>query len=417
MTKEQKYLLYRKIIAFRDSLVYVIMRVLPVKNNRITVCTFEGKGGFGCNPKYIVEELHRRDSKYEFIWLVNDDTKEFPDYVKVIKNTLWRRTYYLSTSKIWIDNYRKPYGTKKRKKQYYINTWHANIGFKSIGLWRESKFSKMAYLVSKNDSEMIDYVVIDSEFCRQMFPKGLVYKGEFLYFGQPRCDALYGDRTNKKNKFKQIHNIPLDSKIVMYAPTFRETSDNGKRGIYAQKFSIDFARLIANLHSRFGGEWYLCLRLHPQLASNIKIDISLYDNINIIDASNEDDMYEILAAMDVFITDYSSAAMDAGYCKMPVFIYADDIDKYIKDRGSLLWNIYGDSKLMLTNNKSITPQIDATLPYSIAHNNDELEENILSFDEEQYKIKTDKFENDVGLIFDGNASKKVADKIIKIIRG
>lgn len=32
---------------------------------------------------------------------------------------------------------------------------------KAIGLWRGKAFSKMAYLVSKNDSDMIDRVVID----------------------------------------------------------------------------------------------------------------------------------------------------------------------------------------------------------------------------------------------------------------
>ena len=40
-----------------------------------------------------------------------------------------------------------------------------------------------------------------------------------------------------------------------------------------------------------------------------------------IDASKADDMYEILAAMDASLT------------HMPVFIYADDIEQYIKDGG------------------------------------------------------------------------------------
>ncbi len=47
---------------------------------------------------------------------VNDMQKEFPDYIKKVPNTLWSRAYWLSTSKIWIDNYRKPYGTIKKKE-------------------------------------------------------------------------------------------------------------------------------------------------------------------------------------------------------------------------------------------------------------------------------------------------------------
>ncbi|MBQ5731952.1 MAG: hypothetical protein IIV59_02215, partial [Selenomonadaceae bacterium] len=64
-----------------------------MKKNRIAVCTFEGRGGFGCNPKYLVQELHRRNPGYEFIWLVNDINKEFPEYVHKVKNTLWNRAY------------------------------------------------------------------------------------------------------------------------------------------------------------------------------------------------------------------------------------------------------------------------------------------------------------------------------------
>ncbi len=112
-----------------------------------------------------MEELHKRNVKYQFYWFVNDVNKEFPAYIKKVRNTSWNRAFHLSTAKIWIDNYRKPYGTRKRKGQYYFQTWHGTIGFKSIGLWRGKAFSRMAYLVSKNDSDMIDYVTIDCYWC------------------------------------------------------------------------------------------------------------------------------------------------------------------------------------------------------------------------------------------------------------
>lgn len=172
------YIMYRKIKAIGNRFCFFMCRIFPINKQRISVCTFEGKGGFGCNPKYIVEELHRRNSQYEFIWFVDDITKKFPDYIKKVPNTLWSRAYWLSTSKVWIDNYRKPYGTSKRKKQFYINTWHGTIGFKTTGLWRGDAFSRMAYLVSKNDSDMIDNIVIDSKWCEEMFPKGLLYDGD-----------------------------------------------------------------------------------------------------------------------------------------------------------------------------------------------------------------------------------------------
>lgn len=118
----------------------------------------------------------------------------------------------------------------------------------------------------------------------------------------------------------------------------------------------------------------------------------------------------------MFVTDYSSAAMDASYTHMPVFIYADDIQEYLNDRGSMLWNLSVESKKPVTNNKAMTPDIDVVLPYTIAQNNKELKENILNFDEKEYLYKMEQFENAVQLVFNGNASAGVADKIEKYMQ-
>lgn len=414
--KEVHYIRYRKLKALGNRVCFLLCRIFPIRKNRISVCTFEGKGGFGCNPKYIVEELHKRNPEIEFVWFVNNMAVTFPEYIRKVPNTLWSRAYWLSTSMIWIDNYRKPYGTCKRKGQYYINTWHGTIGFKSTGLWRGDAFSKMAYLVSKNDSDMIDIVVIDSEWCEEMFPKGLVYSGEFLKSGAPRNDILYGDRESYKKNFCSKHKIDEKAKIVMFAPTFREGSVNGKRTVFSEVWTLDFKRLLDNLEKRFGGIWYLCLRVHPQIAVNMEEyrDDQLKERL--IDESKADDMYEILAAMDVFITDYSSAAMDASFAHMPVFLYADDIETYVKDRGSLLWNLSTDSHIPITNNKTMTPNIDAILPYPIAQNNEELEDAVLNYDYDVYIEKMKKFENAVHLVFDGHASAKVANQIEKYMQ-
>lgn len=413
--KEEIYILKRRIKAFLNSLCFYMCRIFPIKRKLVSVCTFEGKGGFGCNPKYIVQELHKQDKTIEFVWFVNQDVfeqKEFPDYIKKVPNTLWSRAYWLSRSKVWIDNYRKPYGTVKRKGQYYINTWHANIGFKSIGLTRGTAFSKMAYLVSKNDSDMIDKIITDSDFTNELFRKGLLYSGDYIKAGQCRCDILHGDREKYKEKIRDKYSLPHDSHIIMYAPTFREKNDNGKRSVYAKEWGIDFNRLLQTLERKYGGEWILCVRLHPQLATDDVIRELFDSKTKVIDASLEDDMYEILAGMDAFITDYSSAALDASYSMMPVFIYADDLAEYSEDRGNLLWDLLNYRKGKIENNKRITPGIDAYLPYALATNNDELEKIVMDFNDKEYKDEMHEFAKDVGLVFDGNASKIVSQNII-----
>lgn len=411
--REQNYIRYRKLKAFGNRICFYLCRIFPIKKNLISVCTFEGKGGFGCNPKYIVQELHRRNPGYEFVWFVNDMTKEFPDYIKKVPNTLWSRAYWLSRSKVWIDNYRKPYGTCKRKGQIYFQTWHGTIGFKSTGLLRGDAFSKMAYLVSKNDSDMIDYVLIDSKWCEVMDPKALVYEGEFLKVGAPRCDVLYGDKNISRKMFRDRFNLDNETKIVMFAPTFREKSKQGVRGVYSQAWSIDLERLLNSLKARFGGEWILCIRVHPQLAEQFKYIERFKSKIKIIDISDDDDMNENLAAMDALVTDYSSAAMDASFARIPVFIYADDVEEYIASRGSLLWEFDTIPTGKVKNNQKLVPGINTELPYTISQNNEELESNILSFDGKKYCDRMERFEQDVELIFDGKASFRTADEIKK----
>ncbi len=409
--KEAQYIKYRKLKALGNKICFYICRIFPIDKKMISVCTFEGKGGFGCNPKYIVQKLHKRNKDYKFVWFVNDMSKEMPDYIQKVPNTLWSRAYWLSRSKVWIDNYRKPYGTCKRRQQYYLNVNHYTVGIKCTGLWRGEGFSKMAYLVSKNDSDMIDDLVIDSKWCEVVSPKGLVYDGTYLKTGAPRLDVLYGDRIEQKNIFKERHGIEKDAKVILYAPTFREGAKDGKRFVFSEEWSIDFKRLLDTLEKKTGDKWYLCVRVHPQLAPTFEDyhDEALKDRI--INESQADDMYEILAGMDAYITDYSSACFEAGYAKIPVFIYADDIQKYANDRGSLMWNLATDPKDNVRNNMDITPEFDVKFPFSISTDNDELEKNIMEFDQENYNRGLDELHEKIGVVFEGNASKRLADII------
>ena len=413
---EARYIAKRKIKAMLNSICFYVCRIFPIKNNLISVCTFEGKGGFGCNPKYIVQELHRRDPDYEFVWFVNDMNKEFPDYIKKVSNTIWSRAYWLTRSKLWIDNYRKPYGTVKRKGQYYLNVNHYNMGIKCTGLLRGKGFSRMAYVVSKSDSDMIDGLLIDSKWCEQVFDKALIYDGEMILVGSPRCDVLYGDRQEQKRKFRKIHGLSEEARIVMYAPTFREGDKNGKRFVFSEVWTIDFKRLISNLETKFGGEWYVCVRVHPQLSTLFGTYHDKEVDGRIIDESLNDDMYELLAGMDAYITDYSSAVFEAGYARIPAFIYADDIDEYKEARGNLYWDMsYGDRR-HIPNNKEVYSERDLVLPFSLARDNEQLEKDILEFDENDYNSRLNEFHDAIGLEFDGKASERLADIIISKMR-
>lgn len=405
---ENSYIKYRKLKAFSCSLMYYFCRIFPIKNRRITVVAYEGKGGFGCNPKYIVQELHKENDMIEIVWLVNDLNKNFPDYIKVKKNTLWNRAYYLSTSKVWIDNYRKPLGTKKRKGQYYINTWHGCVGFKPIGLWRGEKFSRIAYLVSKNDSDMIDRLIVSNDWSAEVFVRGMVYDGKILKLGQAREDVMSYDRAAVRASVRDKYNLPADSRIVLYAPTYRESGMKTNRQVFSEQSSIDINLLKKSLHDRFGGEWYVLEKLHPQLAATRHA----FDP-SVIDVSREDDTNWLIAASDAVVTDFSSVGFEAGAYGIPVFLYMDDLEEYVGDRGKLCFEIHDDDTI--TNNKQMAPDFDVEVPFTVIKSNEELPEKIGAFDSNMYRERTKEMTRKLGWINDGKSAERSAKIIVDLL--
>ena len=85
---EKLYILYRRAKAVMGWSVYLVCSIFPIRRNKIVFSAFEG-GGYGCNPKYIAEELirrmHEEGKVYEMVWLVNDVTKKFPKEITPVK--------------------------------------------------------------------------------------------------------------------------------------------------------------------------------------------------------------------------------------------------------------------------------------------------------------------------------------------
>jgi len=392
MSNEERYIRKRKRQCYKTNLIYRLLWIFPVNKRKVVFTTFEGDGGYCCNPRYIAEELLSRSDKFELVWLVNNMEKQFPAGIKKVKNTFLNRAYHLTTAKIWVDNSRKAYGTAKRKSQLYIQTWHAGLGFKPVGKFRGNLFPRIAYLVSEYDSKLADYVTSNSEWCTKLYPELLLYHGNIIKTGSPRCDIFINKREKIYKEIRERYQLPQDAKIVMFAPTFRGGSQKGNRQVFADKPTINFNRLVIALEEKFGGSWFVFMRLHPQLAAQLE-EFPLTDRIsNMIDVSQGDDMNELTAASDVLITDYSSSAFDAINMKLPVFIYADDLEEYTEERGKLMWDMY-------------------SLPFSVARDNDELVENILMFDREKYRMKIDDFSREHGVLEDGHASERIAEVI------
>ena len=411
MNQEKQYIRKRIWKARFQSIAFYICRIFPIKKNKIVFCCIEGTTGYSCNPKYIAEELIRRNKqesdgkkRFKLVWLVNDMSKSFPKEIQVVHNSLWNRAYQLSTAGFWIDNSRKQLEARKRKGQIYIQTWHAKLGFKPTCLDRGASFSKIAYLVSKHDSDLVDYWLSNSDWYDETLPTGSLYNGKTLRTGSPRCDILVkakntpGFKDAVKRQICEKQEISVENQDVedihflMYAPTFRGGSQETNRSIEVGDHFPDYKMVKNALEKRFGGTWYILLRLHPQLVAR-HMEIGCKSDY-IVDVSREDDMYEILAGCDAFMTDYSSAAFDAAVMEIPIFLYCDDYDTYEQERGKLLWDL-------------------SKLPFLLADNNEQLINDIMSFDEKNYGKQIINLFVENNVQEDGKASEKVVKKIME----
>lgn len=411
-TSEEGYIRKRLLTARLQSIPFYLFRLFPIKKRKVVFTTIEGTTGFTCNPKYIALELMRRNeglpprSRWELVWLVNDAGKVFPYGIRKVRNTLLNRAFHLATARFWVDNSRKQLECRKRRGQTYIQTWHAKLGFKPTCLDRGASFSKIAYLVSKHDSDMVDWWLSNSDWYDRTLKTGSLYEGKTLRTGSPRCDGLVkvrGDAASKDEARRHIRDLygtsggTADVRFLMYAPTYREGNSEVTRTLSTGGQFPDLLRLRKNMEERFGGSWYILLRLHPQLVARRIRAAGIAGNAagddfpeGVIDASGFDDMYELLAGCDAFLTDYSSAAFDAAVAGMPVFLYCDDYKKYEGERGKLLWDL-------------------RKLPFPLAENDGELEKNIEQFDRDEYGKRLEALFNDTGMTEDGNGAATVAD--------
>ena len=65
--------------------------------------TFDDK--FGCNQKYIVEEILKQNLPIDIVWVANKDNAEgFPEGVRTVRRASADMYREQATAKVWLDN-------------------------------------------------------------------------------------------------------------------------------------------------------------------------------------------------------------------------------------------------------------------------------------------------------------------------
>ena len=354
----------------------------PVSNNKILFSNFAGNG-FGGNAKYILLELQKRRADLDFVWLVNDLDTEMPPGVR--KARYGSLDYYreLGTAAVWVDNQHKNFFSRKRKGQYYIQTWHGIGPTKKIEFDAADTLSSSYLELCEFNSNMEDLFLSGSGFNTEMCRRGFHYYGEVLECGYPRNDLLI-NRIVDQNTIKERLHLPNTCKLVLYAPTFRNEGLDSKQ-------EINIPDICEALERKFGESFICLVRFHP----NDPVGRNMTFNQGIINVTSYNDVQELLYISDVLIADYSSLMWDFSLQGKPVFLFHPNNEEYQAERGTY-----------------ISPDL---MPYVIAISNSDLCDKITLFDEESYKAKLSKYFDEYQSFDKGKAACEVADRIIDFI--
>ena len=362
-------------------IVDFILAFLP-KQNKIVFVNFLGRG-YGDSSKYIAEEIMRQSLPYDLVWLVQNMNDLFPDGIRKVKFYSLRSRYELSTARVIISNTKARLPYLKKKSQYYIQTWHGGFGVKYIEKDIEQFLPDDYVRDSKYDSSITDLILSGSDFQTQVIKESFWYDGEIFMKGIPRNDIFFNYTQETISKLKKMYRFEQDSKIVIYAPTFRR---DGNVDVY----QLNAHKLLQTLRKKTGEDWKLIIRLHPSIAG--KSGIFHYDN-DVIDGSSYADPQELLVLSDLLITDFSSMMMDFAFMRKPIFLFILDLEDYIKDAGGIRPIFYD-------------------LPFSMTRSNEELNKIIREFDFNDYQNNLDAFMHKYFRSYDdGHASEYVVERI------
>jgi CDP-glycerol glycerophosphotransferase (TagB/SpsB family) len=376
-----------------NEYVKSVISTYEIKPNKIV---FKAFGTYSDHAKYITEQLVKNYRDLDIVWVVSKLDVSVPNGVRLAWLNNWKKYIYeMETAHIWIINTEIPEYIIKRQGQIYIHTKHwASVTLKKFYLDSSTiTDDPQDVKLWRYNSQCMDYIITGSDFDTESCRRGFDFHKDVIQIGSPRSDAMF-EKERYKEKICGYYHLPIECNILLYAPTYRyKATEQRKHTAVVKSIEIDYISVKNGLESRFGGSWYIILRLHPAVANESK---NIEKPEFIIDASNYEDGEELASACDIMISDYSSIMFEPAFVKKPVFLFATDRKDYIDKEYDLL--------------------IDYdTLPFPIAETNEELIHNIKNFDQATYEKKVDTFMDKYGVHEDGHASERAAQIISNMI--
>jgi CDP-glycerol glycerophosphotransferase len=304
---------------------YPFFKRLPIRKGTVV---FESHLGlqYSDSPKYIYEALRQERPDLQVTWAYADSPAGFPSGARLARRGSLAYYHALARAEFWVDNQGFPRTVTKRPGTTYLQTWHGTP-LKLMG-WDEPALAALSPDEKREHQAMIerwDHLVVPNEYFVETFVKAYNYGGNLLRTGYPRNDILAGGSDpDAVRRVRERLGLPLDRRIVLYAPTFRDAQRRA-----GQRFRLHLE--LGPMSEALGEDHFVLLRTH--YLDRLQLPRSHAGFAR--DVTGEDDVSELLLAADVLITDYSSLMFDYANLRRPLIFFTFDYADYVAaDRGT-----------------------------------------------------------------------------------
>lgn len=305
---------YKVVMSFFFRFIGLFVKIDP---NLILFNSFGGRK-YNDSPKVIFEYMINQSlsKNLKFIWAFEKpDNFDIPKANK-IKIDSWKYFITALKAKYWVSSVNIERGLKfKKKNTIYLNTWHG-AGTKKIGNAVNGR--------KDFDFSNVNVMLVQSHYEMGIFKHDFLVKVQnFILSGFPRGDELFNTSKNQIEVYKVALNIPKYKKVILYAPTWRDSKNKGIS--YDLKPPID----INKWQEKLQNDYVVLFRTHA-FTTNV---MNLQFNDFVRDVSSYDNLNHLLLISDLLITDYSTIVFDFSILEKPFLCFGYDYEEYKKERG------------------------------------------------------------------------------------
>ncbi|KPC82570.1 bifunctional glycosyltransferase/CDP-glycerol:glycerophosphate glycerophosphotransferase [Streptomyces sp. NRRL S-4] len=280
--------------------------------------SFDGRQ-YSDSPRAVHEELVRRGTGVEHLWVVRDQQAAVPAGVRAVAlhSAEWHDA--LARSRWIVTNTQLPDWFERSEGQFVVQTWHGTP-LKRIGRdLAGTAFADAAYMESMpRRAAQWSVLVSPNRFSTPVLRRAFGHTGEVLECGYPRNDLLYApDRAKLADAVRQALAVPDGKRVVLYAPTWRE--DRPRR---SGRYGLDLQLDLEQARKALGDDHVLLVRRHYLVGGSIP------ESDFVRDVSRHPDVAELMLISDVLVTDYSSLMFDFAQTGRPMLFHTYDLEHY-----------------------------------------------------------------------------------------